>query len=525
MPTANEEYWNNFTITDQDIERLYDYVLERSEPTPTHDLVQYLIEARVKDEEARRARYAEHTTLYQPKLDFQIGQRLIFSALGDAAGTVLSIRPAENPRLPAFKVITVQFEGDGSTREFAAAYELPHRLNEEQAVAAVTTDLTAEQVYEEYGPRIEGLLLVRLRREKEFVEREGRWLLRGLLTPVHEGYLNLAEAAIDQANAAVPTSELLNILELRPDGVKPATVSFSLEHALENDERFVNVGPSGQARWFLTRLEPAEAHELPRILRRMPDPPPFALPPELEAFVEELEGEAEATTTTSPRNTLLPVVTVALTYPHRVAGTLPLTGGLRALFPESDNPTLMITLVDQSRGTRIPAWIVFDGDYIAGLKTFYDQRKLNPGAYIQLTKLAEPLTLGIDAQAQRERSLWVRVARVQAGQLTFTQEKKPVAHKYDEEMLILIGDPAGLEALHTSSRMDRPLESLLSDIFPELAKLVPGGRVHAKTLFAAVNFARRVGPRAVFTALVQSPNFVSTGGGYFVLETARDMVR
>ncbi len=111
------------------------------------------------------------------------------------------------------------------------------------------------------------------------------------------------------------------------------------------------------------------------------------------------------------------------------------------------------------------------------------------------------------------------------GQLTFTQLRKPLAHKYDEEMLIVIGDQAALDQLLMTSRLDQSLDTLIVEVFPELAKLVPGGRVHAKTLFAAVNFARRAAPRAVFTALVQSSAVVSTGGGYYVMETARDFAR
>ncbi len=529
MPTANEEYWNNFSVTDTDIERLYDYVLERGEPVPTRDLVQQVLQARVRDEEIRRARYAQHAKLYQPKLEYELGERVIFAELHDAEGVVTAIRPSDNPRLPPFQVIAVQMQ-DGQTREFAAQYELPHPLNEERTVVTVSTDLTADQVLDQYGAHIEALLLIRLRRDKEFVEQDGTWLLRGLFVPITEFNLNLAEAAIEQANTLAPTSistaELAQISEVHADSAKKSTLLFAFEQALQNDDRFVDVGPRGESRWFLSRLQSVEAREVPRILHMMSgNPTGFVLPPELEAFSEELEGQADVSGVVAPKSGVTPLITLALTYPHRRAGTLPLTSAVRALFPETDKPSMLVTLVDTARGTRFPGWYVREGNYLAGLKTWYDQNKLNPGAYVQLTKLAEPLTVGIEYQAQRERSLWVRVARVDAGQLTFTQLRKPLAHKYDEEMLIVVGDQAALDQLHASNRMDRPLETLVTDIFPELAKLVPGGRVHAKTLFSAVNFAKRVGARAVFTALVQSTSLVSSGGGYFVMEAARDFVR
>ena len=524
MPTANEDYWNNFTISDADIERLYDYVLERGEPVPTHDLVHQTVETRVREEEIRRARYAQHATPYQPKLTYELGQHVIFSELKDAEGLVTALRPGENPRLPPFQVMAVQFS-DGSTREFAGQYELPHPLNEERAATAVTTDLTPEQVLDQYGTRVETLLIARLQRDKEFVEHQGMWLLRGLLVQVGEYNLNLAEAAIEPANSALSTAELIQILELASANVKRSAVVFSLEYALRHDERFVNVGPKGEARWYLTRLEPPEAREVPKILQLLLPPAPVSLPRELESILEDLEGESEVNGTNAPKPGPTPVMTVALTYPHRRAGTLPITSAVRSLFPETENPRMLVTFVDEAKGTRFPGWYVKEGNYLAGLKQWYDQAKLNPGAYVQLTRRPEPLTVNIEYQAQRERSLWVRVARVDGGQLTFTQLRKPLAHKYDEEMLIVIGDQAALDQLHLTSRLDQPLDNLIVQVFPELAKLVPGGRVHAKTLFAAVNFARRIAPRAIFTALVQSSAVVSSGGGYYVMETARDFAR
>ena len=523
MPISNDSYWKNLTITDADIERLYGSVLDQGEPVTANELVTTLIHARVREEQERLARYSQHARLYQPKQDYEVGERLIFPALQDAEGLVTSIRPSDNPRVPPFHVITVRFESEGSTRDFAVSYSAPHPLNKDREANADTTDLTPEQVLAEHGDAVTALLIARLRRDKEFVELGGRWLLRGLLVRVHEGYLNLAEAAIEQAGTGLATAELAQVLELPAGGVKRSSVLFSLEYALRHDDRFENVGPRGETRWFLTRLEPVEARELPRVLIM---PPTGAgriiLPQDLEHFVEELEREGEPD---GDRHMALPITTLSLTYPHRRAGSLPLVGKVRPLFSESDNPRMLITLVDVMTGAKMTGWLIREGNYLAGLKGWYDKHKLNPGAYVQLQKRPEPLTASIEYQPQRERSLWVRVARAQGGQLTFAQEKRAVAHKYDEEMLIVIGDPAGIDALQASTRPDRPLETLLVEVFPELAKLSGAGRVHAKTLYAAVNFIRRVGMRAVFSALVQSSAFVSLGGGYFVMETARDLVR
>ena len=63
----------------------------------------------------------------------------------------------------------------------------------------------------------------------------------------------------------------------------------------------------------------------------------------------------------------------------------------------------------------------------------------------------------------------------------------------------------------------------MEEIFPELAKLSGAGRVHAKTLYSAVNLIRRAGPRTVLGALTESRAFASVGGGYFVLHDQRSL--
>lgn len=527
MATASETYWTGISVNDQDIERAYGYVLERGEAVTTRELTQTVIGARVKEEEERRARLSTNATLYQPKNRYEVGQRLLFTALDNREGVVTALRTADNPRLAAFDVVTVAFTEDGSSREFAAGYELEHPLNESKPAASGVADQAPEEIYARYGQSVESALTARLHTDKEFVEQNGKWLLRGLLVEIHVGLLNVAEAAIEQNNSALTTAELARILDLNTEGAKPENVHFALEYALQNDGRFVDIGPSGQARWFLSRLEPQEAQITPRILKLLHSTrTATALPPELETLLNELEDEAdvdngEASPETSPSD----VVDIVLTYPHRRAGSLPLTAGVRGLFPESDKSRMLVTLVDEETSARLPVWLVRDGSYLAGLKGWYDHHKLNPGAFVQLERRAESFSATLRYMPQRERGLWVRAARAQGGRLIFGTDRRPVSHKYDEDMLILIGDQAGLDNLTESNYSERSLEQLLHDVFPELAKLVPGGRVHAKTLYSAVNFARRVGPRAVFDALARGDAFSSVGGGYFILDSARVMAR
>ncbi len=514
------DFWNQFGTRDSDLEHLYGYLLERGAPLSSRDLAAHLIEWRVREEERHLSEVAaRRAPVYQPKGAYDVGQTVLFTALGNREGEVKEVRPGDNPRLGNFQVIRVQLEGEAGTREFVAAYDRPHPLNEDIAHKPISLGLTPEEATATYGDQVRARLTERLGADKEFVRLGDEWFLKGLLPEINLGYLNLAEAAIEQAGDALPISELEKILDLPPTG-KKAALTFALRHALAEDPRFEDVGPNGESRWILTHLEPPEARERPPVLT-MPPARTVRLPSELEIIATDLHDSADANGNGATPAPARDEVTLILTYPHRRAGSLPLVPPVRALLPGFTHPRLKINFVDASTEEKFPGYAVAEGNYLAGLAAWFNARRLSPGAYVTLKRGPNPLTLFVDFQPQRERSLWVRVARSLNARLTFTQEKRPLSHKYDEEMLIVIADPLPIDALAQSER-DRPLPTLLEELFPELAKLSGAGRVHAKTMIAAVNVLRRTGPRAVLSALSESHAFASVGGGYFVL---RDELR
>ncbi len=523
---ASSDFWKDVGTTSADVEHLYGFLLERGTPATSHALAARLVEWRVREEEKKLTELAaRRAPLYQPKQSYQVGEHLVFSALGNREGVVKQVRGGDNPRLGEFQVIAVQLADEPKSREFAAGYAAPHPLNEDLAKSAESLGLTPEQAIAQHGDAVRAALIKRLGVDKEFVRVGDEWFLKGLLPEIHAGYINLAEAAIEQANAAVRTADLLKVLDL-PDPAKKSAALFALSHTLENDGRFEDVGPVGDARWFLTRLELPEALERPAILEAAPAGK-VALSGELDLIAKELFDEADLNgdanlPPAAPRDDQghLGEITLILTYPHRQAGTLPLTPLVRALLPAFTRPRLRFSFQDATTQEKFAGYAVAEGHYLAGLSQWFTARKLSPGAYVTLKRSAAPLTITIDYQPQRERSLWVRVARGVNGHLNFSQEKRPVSHKYDEEMLIVIGDPVGLEAAAQAARQQRSLTILLEEIFPELAKLSGAGHVHAKTLYSAVNLIRRAGPRAVLGALAESRAFTSVGGGYFVLNEA-----
>lgn len=520
MPSASETYWNNFQVGDKDVERVYAYLLEKGDAAQTADLARVVIGARSHEEQERRARLNSTAQLYQPKNSYEVGQRLVFSAMNDVEGTVTAIRPSENLRLASFRVLDVTFP-DGVTREFAASYDAAHPLNQAKPIATGAADESPEQIHAQYGGAIERTLSARLRTDKEFVEQDGKWLLRDALAPIDDFGLNIIEAAIEQLNNSMSTLELARVLkndagvDLELEGPKRDNTLFSLDYALRRDERFIDAGPRGEPRWYLNRLVPPEVIATPRVLQfAKTRPVDQALPPELEIILNEIQDDNndEGTPGVSAAN-----VNLVLTYPHRRAGSLPYSAGVWSLFPQADKP-MLVTLVDEYN-VRIPVWIVSDDNYVFGLKGWFDKHKLNPGALLELVPREEPFTAAIRFQPRREgKSLWVRTAKAENQRLTFGTAPRPVAFKYDEEMLILPDDQNGLDKLTASNYGDRPLELILLEIFPELVKLGGGASIHAKTLYSAANFAKRVGARAVFAALVNGEAFTFTSGGYFVLQ-------
>jgi len=526
MSSSAIEFWNQVGSTDADVERLYNFLLERGNPAPSRDLATHLIDLRWREEQERMALAAARTSpVYQPKQSYTVGQTIHFPALANREGVVKKIRASDNPRLGEFEIIAVKFEGETALREFAMAYPRPHPLNEEPEQKRDALNLSQAETHAQYGESVRTRIVQCLGAKKDFVHATDFWFLRELIPPINPGYLNIAEAAIEASGDAVRTTELVKILEMAD--TKGATATFAVNAALATDPRFDEVGPIGDSRWFLTQLEPPEALAYPQVLRAI-TAHVAPLAPELETIAAELQDEADPSTDSGQAlngNARTPVpgrdeVTVVLTYPHRRAGTLPLTPAVRALAPNFSNPRLKLAFQDTSE-RKISAIAVNEGNYIAGLTPWYNAWKLAPGAMLTLKRGADPLTLVIDPQLQRERALWIRVARVIGGRLTFGTERRPLAHKYDEEMLIVVGDVVGLEQLSESAQAKLSLALLLEEIFPELAKLSSAGTVHAKTIYSAVNFVRRAGPRAVLSALSENRAMTSSGGGYFVLNETR----
>ena len=511
-----ETYWEDLNITAEDIEALYNHLLETETPLTSKELAQALIGIRLEEEQRKlEDQRSGEASVYLPKERYQPGQRLVFPALDWVQGEVIDVRPAHNPTLPPFEVIRVRFD-NGSEREFAAGIE-DHPLNAPPQLDADNPLLNAESVFAAYGKDLSAKIEKALTENEEFVRIAGKWFPRALLMEVNLGHLNLAEAVLDMANGGpLPTDVIMQQIDFPAES--PKLAEFSLDYALQEDERFDEVGPAGEVLWFLRRLEPEGVQETPLYLRYKPlDYDREALTEDMLAMEAAL-GDELSPATPPPATTR---IELTLIYPHWRAGTLPLSSKTAILFPTAyEAPRVRFMWVDAQTGKRFPGWVVRHGKYVYGLAEWYQEKNLIPGSLVTLQPGEEPGEVIIRAHTHRPQRDWVRSVLVGSdAQPVFAMLKQTVAAEFDERMVIAVPDPQALDTAweHTAKKRT-PLENLVVSTLRELAKLTPQGHVHAASLYAALNTLRRCPPGPIFALLATRPWFIHVGDLYFRLD-------
>lgn len=512
--TQLPEYWEQqFTIQPDDLEHLLNLYLDDELPRTIDTLSLELVRYRCQREEQVLSRELVKGSLYQPSGSYSIDEQLVFPALQFAVGKVTAIRNGVNPDLGIFTVIGVDMD-DGSTREFASEYELPHRLSTESGLPDEDMILSPEELLQGHEPTIFEKLSAQLKISEDFVRLAGTWFPRSLVADVNVGHLNLAEAMLDVAHGGpLPTETLLAEIGL-PEEINPHLQVFSLNYALQQDPRFDEVGPTGGIRWFLKRLQPPEVLERPPRLithdRSYDELRPDAALSQIEYQIDDelsdnppaVKGEDE--------------LTFVLTYPHRRVGTLPLTPRIAALFPTGRTHRIRFEFEDARSGHRWPGWVVREHAYAFGLDTWYEANDVSAGAYVELQRGDEPGVVVIDLQGRRTKSEWVRVAQVKDGRLIFEILRRRIACDYDDLMIVVAEDVKAIDEVWLNSKATS-LESLIEGIFPELVKLSPQGTAHAKSLYAAINMVHRVPPGPLFAAWSALSSIQVVGDGYAVL--------
>src|SRR3972149_4516178 len=380
--SLREDYWETFNLQDEDIEFLYNHLLELETPLTPSELAEALVKERIRREmQALERQRSSAGDTYLPKESYTLNQKLVFPAMGWRKGEVVDLRPGRNPDLPPFKVIQVRLEG-GEQREFASELR-DHSLNNPPQVLREDELLDTQSVLMEYGDDIAVRLEEGLRANHDFVRIAGRWFPRALLVDVNQGHLNLAEAVLDMAGGGpLPTASLLEQVEL-PSNANAKLLEFSMDLALEEDQRFDEVGPAGQVLWYLKRLEPEGVRETPALLRYHEiEHDRNLLTKEMLALERDLDDELSPL---ASRPSHEEEVLVRLIFPHWHAGTLPLSSRVRHLFPTAyEAPRIRFMLVGRETHEQFPGWVVREKRYVYGLREGYEKHGLMPGSLVRV---------------------------------------------------------------------------------------------------------------------------------------------
>ncbi len=521
------KYWQSLQIKNADTDFLLTYLFELEKPLITNELVAALITERVRfEEEAILEKRKGSGEIYLPKKEYKVGDSLAFPALNWDRGKVTAIRDGKNPKTEEFKVMTLEME-DGSEKLFAMGVE-EHTLNRGEEIGTADGEVDLDLLMDEFGDALELKLGTALEAGDELVNIADHWFPRALLVDVNIGHLNLAEAILDMAEGEpLETSVLMKDIDF-PQGDNPSLTEFSLNFALEEDERFDEVGSMGKVLWCLERLEPEDVRNVPEMLRyEAMDLERSTLTEEMLSLEAKLDDELSKIKIEeeAPK-----IATVSLLYPHWRLGTFPISERLRSFFPSAHkSPRIRFTLVDGKSGEKMPAWVVKDNHYVYGLKEWYKEKGLMPGSLIDIKHGKAPGEVIIQAQTHRSKRDWVRTVMAGSdGGLVFGTLKQVINAKFEDRMILAIPDvDAQDNAWKISQESKKQFETLVRNMMRDLGKLNPQGHVHAQELYSAVNLLKRCPPAPLFSLLATRPWAEHVGDLYFHLndkETKKEEV-
>ena len=514
------DWVESFCLHPDDYDHLADRLLESSTPWSNEEVALSLLIFKLMQEERSQGKTQRgngNVEIYRPDKGYEPGQALRFPVLEDIEGKVISVRKGFNWTDGEFRVIVVSCD-DNCTREFASM--LPkHALSTDDlglsGIEGQTVDEFARFLLREHGTHLWGQIKKDLISRGEIVCLAGYWFPRDLLVEISSGHLNLVEAILDvSAGGPLTPEEILQQLGVRADGDRQLMI-FSLNYALQQDQRFDEVGPSGSVLWFLRSMEPTEIIFPPERLRCQPVVPDVhLLSPDLEQLALHLHDEF------SPENESYGAegpVEMVLSYPPRCTGTLPLGANTAHIFPEAQiSPRIKITIRDALSGDQLPGWVVQHERFVSGLGPLYEKYEVPAGARITLLPCAASSEVLVQIDLRKSVREWVLTASAVDDKLRFRMSKRLVGVHYAEEQIIAVDDVEDVEAVWERLHKNRvALEHTVLEVFRELVQLTPQGAVHAKTLYSAVNVARRTPPEPVFGELLKRSYYRHVGEAYW----------
>ncbi len=517
--SAEQSWVEDFLLDATDLETLYNYLLEKEKPVGINELLQTVIFQRSAAEKDKlQANLQGDRTIYYPRNTYEVGQELVFPALEFAAGKVTEISTGSNPDLDSFAIIHVAFETLG-TKQFATGIE-DHTLNDTDASAMLQSDLflsDPQALLDEYGPVLRRTLESQLSKSEDFLRIKKQWFPKELLVETNIGNLHLAEAVLDMSGGGpLKTDELIPHIDL-PSG-DPELLEFSLNYALNNDERFDEVGPTGEVLWYLHRMEPEPVIQTPLALIFRHEAEMFdetELTDHLENLVDELADELDYIEDPEVKTDKL---RIPVTFHHVVSGTLPLSRNIAHFFPTSRvSPRIRFTIVDGNTGDKYSAWVVREKRYIYGLKEIYEKYVMEAGGFVTIGHGKQPGEVIVTVAKRKTGAEYVSTAYIKENKLVVQNERQRLSVKHMEELVMATPDRAGILDLAKKYKdQSRSYKQVVLDVFRALAAMNPQKHVHAMTLYSAVNMLRRTPAQPLFAELMERPYFQHVGDSYWI---------
>ncbi len=514
-------YWREaFSITSDDIDFLKSVLLERETPLSTDELSLILMKHHVETVEAEPAvKKKKLGKRYNPYRTIEVGEVLVFSELADASGELISVRTGSNPERVEFLVGLFQFD-DETEAEFVLNMPegtLAFNVEEDEFAGDDTgSNLTPEEMFIDFGGVVSRQLDDALAASGDLAELAEYWFPTELLIEINEGHLNLAEAILDMMGGGpMSTDDIMEQVGILQENQKELA-EFSLNYALQEDQRFDEVGPAGQIMWHLVRMEPEEVNAVPE--RLMYQPVSYDVNVITEEF-RQLEIEIGDALSRLPR--LYPneeVVTLTLTYPYLRTGTLPLTYKVRGFFPTAfEAPRVRFQILDRDTTEEMPGWVVREHGYVYGLADWYKDNDVPIGAFIDIKRL-DTGTVEIGLQSHNPRLEWVPTLKIKDRSIQFEDQKRRIGCEYDDLVIINIEDQDIVDAFaERIGKNNLPLEKLVEQMARALIGLNQQKSVHLRTLHSAINIVRRCPPGPIIHALEIMPQFKHFDGAYWQL--------
>lgn len=511
----NKEYWDDFKADEMDIDFIYNLLLEKESPLSSEELIKALIINRINIEKNKsKNAINENNNIYLPKNKYKVGDKLVFPNINMQTGVINSIREGYNPVYEHIYVLEIEMES-GENKLFASNIE-NHSLNHILDIPEEDPDYNPEIIFQSHYENLIENVEDALTKNDDLVKISGNWFPRSLLVDVHVGHLNLAEAILEEANGGpISTASLMKQSEL-DSKVDRKLLEFSFDLALQEDNRFDEVGPTGETLWYLHAMEPDLVKNLPIFLQY--DEPAIDdtnINDYLNLFEDNIYDELESWDSKGNQNNQ---ITISISYPHWRSGTLPLSNTIKKMFPTAyEAPRVKFSFIDENEGADFPGWVIREKKYIFGLKNWYEKNDLLPGSLVIVKKGNSPgeITVGFDKSRQNKE--WVKTVLIGSDNaVVFAMLKQPINANFNERMAIAVPDTQALDELWEKKiYLKEPIQKTIIRIMRELTKLNPQGQVHAQELYAAVNVVRRCPPSMIIKQLLSISTVEHLGDLYF----------